>query len=306
MAYAFEQLDNLVNLRGKLPHDGWYEVLDVGEKTDIAIHHSLTEEGDSESFADYHVNVNGWPEVAYHFVILKDGTIEWNHQPGVLSYHVGNSNEFSLGIALVGDFRTEDPTPEQKQALFDLHPLVVEELPNYQRTRGHDEFPDYAYKACPEFDYSSVIAGDFNPSERGYLAKGDDGKIVAKLQRALLELGYELGGYGADGQYGPVTEKAVEKFQTDHDLKVDGYYGPNTKKVMRKALAESKQKLQEAENMSNNGFKDVPKDARYAEAIKWARKEGITEGKGDGTFGVGENLTREDAIVFLYRALVDK
>lgn len=157
--FHFEKLAKLKNLRGKTKHKGWYKVYDISVKTDIAIHHSLTKTGDSAAFANYHVGSLGWPEVAYHFVILKDGTIEWNHDLGVLSYHVGNSNKFAVGICLVGDFRTEEPTEEQKRSLHALVEALKKDLPNYKRTRGHNEFPDYAWKACPEFDYRAVCAG---------------------------------------------------------------------------------------------------------------------------------------------------
>jgi LysM repeat protein len=157
MAYHFQSLPKLVNLRGKTKHNGWYKVYDVSVKTDIAIHHSLTKTGNSEAFANYHVGTLGWPEVAYHFVILKDGTIEWNHDLGVLSYHVGNSNKFSVGICLVGDFRTEKPTDAQKESLALLVDALKKDLPNYKQTRGHNEFPGYSWKACPVFDYRAVI-----------------------------------------------------------------------------------------------------------------------------------------------------
>ncbi|MCA1021767.1 N-acetylmuramoyl-L-alanine amidase [Halobacillus litoralis] len=163
MTYSFESLDQLVNLRGKLPHDGWYNVYSEHYKTDIAIHHSLTDTGDSKAFAMYHVYTHEWPEIAYHFVILKDGTIEYNHQLGVLSYHVGNSNKQAVGICLVGDFRYSDPTSQQEKSLYELQQCLIRDLPNYQRTRGHDEFPGYAWKPCPEFDYESVIQGDLDP-----------------------------------------------------------------------------------------------------------------------------------------------
>lgn len=159
MSFHFQKLPKLVNLRGKTLHNGWYRVLDIKLKTDIAIHHSLTKQGSSAAFANHHVLVNKWPEVAYHFVILKDGTIEWNHDLGVLSYHVGNSNKFAVGICLVGDFRTEEPTEEQKKSLYLLNEALKKDLPNYKRTRGHDEFPGYSWKACPEFDYRAVITG---------------------------------------------------------------------------------------------------------------------------------------------------
>lgn len=158
MTENFRSLSKLVNLRGKTINNGWYKVVDIAEKTEIAIHHSLTKTGNSAAFARYHVTTNGWPEVAYHFVILKDGTVEWNHQLGVVSYHVGNSNKFAVGICVVGDFRTEEPTPQQKESLFKLHELVKNALPNYKRTRGHNEYPGYATKQCPVFDYNAIIS----------------------------------------------------------------------------------------------------------------------------------------------------
>jgi len=156
----FKNIPKFKNLRGKTAHNGWYEVYDPSVKTDIAIHHSLTEQGDSESFARYHVNNNGWPEIAYHFVILKDGTVEWNHDLGVKSFHVGNSNMQAVGVCLVGDFRYSEPTKEQKESLRNLHAALLKDLPNYKRTKGHNEFPGYEWKKCPEFDYEAVLSHD--------------------------------------------------------------------------------------------------------------------------------------------------
>lgn len=49
-------------------------------------------------------------------------------------------------------------------------------------------------------------------------------------------------------------------------------------------------------------FTDVSDNAYYAEAIKWALANGITNGRGDGTFGVGSNVTRAEAVTFLWRS----
>lgn len=154
----FEKLPQLKDLRGKTTSNGAYTDYGVACKTDIAIHHSLTKSGSSAAFANFHVGTNGWPGVAYHFVILKDGTIEWNHNLGVKSYHVGDSNKFAVGICVVGDFRTEKLTKEQEESLRDLHSVLTCDLPNYKRTRGHNEFPGYAWKECPVFDYKAVLA----------------------------------------------------------------------------------------------------------------------------------------------------
>ena len=47
---------------------------------------------------------------------------------------------------------------------------------------------------------------------------------------------------------------------------------------------------------------DVPEDAYYAEAVRWALSEGITGGVGDGRFDPNATCTREQAVAFLYRA----
>ena len=54
------------------------------------------------------------------------------------------------------------------------------------------------------------------------LKKGCKGEDVAELQRDLMQLGYALPKYGADGDFGSETEKAVKAFQTDHHLTADG------------------------------------------------------------------------------------
>lgn len=51
-------------------------------------------------------------------------------------------------------------------------------------------------------------------------------------------------------------------------------------------------------------FTDVDNSKWYAKYIGAAKENGITFGKGDGSFGVGEALTREDAAVLCYRAFI--
>lgn len=62
----------------------------------------------------------------------------------------------------------------------------------------------------------------------GALRRGDEGEDVRELQRALIALGYDCGSYGADGDYGADTEKAVKAYQTNRRLTVDGIAGDKT------------------------------------------------------------------------------
>lgn len=60
------------------------------------------------------------------------------------------------------------------------------------------------------------------------LKRGSKGQKVKDLQTKLVSLGYSVGSYGIDGDFGKATEAAVKQFQRDHDLTPDGIVGPKT------------------------------------------------------------------------------
>lgn len=60
------------------------------------------------------------------------------------------------------------------------------------------------------------------------LHKGMSGGDVKSLQRLLFADGYSVGMSGDDGDFGNDTEKAVIKYQKDHELDPDGIAGEKT------------------------------------------------------------------------------
>jgi cell division septation protein DedD len=66
------------------------------------------------------------------------------------------------------------------------------------------------------------------------LKPGDTGAQVTVLQKALAALHFSPG--QPDGDYGPSTQNAVERFQIAHNLGEDGIVGPATLAALRKAL----------------------------------------------------------------------
>lgn len=79
------------------------------------------------------------------------------------------------------------------------------------------------------------------------LHKGMSGGDVKSLQRLLFADGYSVGMSGDDGDFGNDTEKAVIKYQKDHELDPDGIAGEKTltalwncKSLLRKSKKENK------------------------------------------------------------------
>ena len=64
------------------------------------------------------------------------------------------------------------------------------------------------------------------------LKKGAKGDQVKALQTFLRGADYDLGRTGIDGDFGPVTDSCVRKFQSRNGLKTDGSVGPATWKKM--------------------------------------------------------------------------
>ena len=56
------------------------------------------------------------------------------------------------------------------------------------------------------------------------------------------------------------------------------------------------------DNSMLNFFYDVPNNAYFYEAVKWAQEKGITGGIGNGLFGPNQPCTRAQIVTFLWRA----
>ena len=74
---------------------------------------------------------------------------------------------------------------------------------------------------------SSANSSDVNIS-LPTVRKGDSGNAVKILQLALVAYEYNIGKYGADGDFGFDTESAVKQFQKNSGIAVDGIVGKNT------------------------------------------------------------------------------
>lgn len=83
---------------------------------------------------------------------------------------------------------------------------------------------------------SSLIFGYARPKYRSddvsisfpTIRKNDTGTAVKVLQLALVAYEYNIGKYGADGEFGLDTENAVKRFQKNSGIEVDGIVGRDT------------------------------------------------------------------------------
>ncbi|MFD1735063.1 peptidoglycan-binding protein [Bacillus salitolerans] len=68
------------------------------------------------------------------------------------------------------------------------------------------------------------------------LRNGDEGEFVREIQEELIQAGFPLPQYGADGVFGEETEMAVMRFQRRYGLQVDGLVGQNTLRKLNEVM----------------------------------------------------------------------
>lgn len=83
-------------------------------------------------------------------------------------------------------------------------------------------------KKCTHWAIPKGLEGGDLPVTFPTLRKGSKGEYVTLLQTKLIQQGYDLSPYGADGSFGAKTEAAVKQFQRDHGLASDGVVGQRT------------------------------------------------------------------------------
>ncbi|WP_416149516.1 N-acetylmuramoyl-L-alanine amidase [Salipaludibacillus sp. HK11] len=79
----------------------------------------------------------------------------------------------------------------------------------------------------PKAEHVSMPTGN-----EDLIQHGDSGDHVVKLQERLIAAGFDLPRFGADGQFGDETEKALIDFQRAAKITVDGLFGPQSSSVL--------------------------------------------------------------------------
>lgn len=89
---------------------------------------------------------NGWSDIGYHYVIRRNGELEFGRDLETIGAHCKGKNRTSIGTCLVG---RNWFTNEQFETLWDLHRELMEEFSGIE-IAGHREYDKH--KTCPNFD----------------------------------------------------------------------------------------------------------------------------------------------------------
>lgn len=195
----------------------------------------------------YHMDGNGWSDIAYNGVACPHGYVFEGRGPGKRSAANGSNqaNDTSAVICYLGG--QDDPfTPDGQQAMADGAAWLGDPM-----QKGHR---DWFNTACPgdviyNWIYSGNAPGPTPPPTGGgppwpyastadYLGKpssdphchsgfyGDpDTSVVRLWQTQMSNRGWKI---GIDGMYGSQSQSVCGQFQREKGLTDDGLVGPQT------------------------------------------------------------------------------
>lgn len=258
----------------------------------------------------FHIVKNGWADVAYSAAVCHHEIAMEGRGPGVRTAangtNAGNNAWYAI-FFMVGE--GEEPSVEMLRAA-EWYARVHLKAPLWNRHTDHK--PTACAGPVNKYVVNGrlVIAGESTVVKLGDrvlrfsepMMRGDD----VKEWQTLLNR-WRAGVAGTpDGVFGPTTRAASARFMDEvMNVKTDDpRVGAATVKAMRDTLTSPvapPPPPTPKPKPAPGPFTDVPADHAFAKDIARAKELGIFKGKADGSFGLGEHLTREAAAAVLVR-----
>lgn len=194
------------------------EVVQVNKPEYIIIHHSLTDDNmllsDFEAIRRYHMQVNGWRDIGYHWVLEKVNN-KWVWRAGRKETEDGahckeqGMNFKSVGICVVGNFDKDTPTDEIYELVAAKCKDIMSRWPaiKAENIRPHREYA--TYKSCPGTKFNMAVlinkvkevgsvAGEIIKTSYSPIQSAD-GKVTYLQIREIIEAaGGAVNWYGND------------------------------------------------------------------------------------------------------------
>lgn len=177
--------------------------------------------------------------------VVEEYKAAWSVGDGKGKYNITNQNSISIEMCCNSDCKVSEKTEanalELVKSLMDKYNISINNVVRHY---------DASRKICPNWsddnwqrwsNFKSKLAGEtvvnipitttpVETSINDLVIKSKEyvGDRCKELQNLLISLGYDCGGYGADGKFGKGTYDSLIQFQKEHGLVADGLAGTKT------------------------------------------------------------------------------
>jgi len=201
-----------------------------------------------EGMQRYHINVNGWSDIAQHLTLFPDGEFmtgrPFNIQPASIKGWNGSKHK-PLMVEMIGNFDIKGTGSFnkfgydvlegiQKQNILKLIKYFINRY-GESSIKFHREGPGVT-KTCPGTSLNKFKLIAEAKGEKVYMLikYGSKGNAVKELQSNLNSLGFNIG--VTDGIAGDNTVEGIKAFQRANRLTDDGFFGTNSYDVLNELL----------------------------------------------------------------------
>lgn len=257
------------------------------------IHHTVNGNGYSaaqvpsmlRSIQAYHQNSRGWDDIGYNFVVDRFGTV-WEgrarslYEP-VIGAHAQDFNTRSVGVAYLGDGSSTGLTPTAvanlgrflgwKMALHGARPTQANIV-------GHR---DVGQTACP----GNAVYNQLGAIRRRAIAQAPPAGPFFDVPDSSAR---------APHLRWALNRSIIEPLE-------DGTFLPERRVTRADAVYWLWRYAGRPGAGAPHGFSDVPANAYYRDALRWARQQEIVSASPDGLFRPAQPLNRERYVVQLWR-----
>jgi hypothetical protein len=276
---------------GAGPYHGNVEV--ASGLSRAVVHHTVNGNGYTasqvpsmlRSIQAYHQGSRGWDDIGYNFVIDRFGTI-WEGRASslykpVIGAHASNANTGSVGVAYLGDGTTAglSSTAVNNLGRFLGWKMTLHGArPTSSNIVGHR---DVGQSTCP----GNIIYGQLGAIRNRAMATDPPPGPFFDVPNSSPRAVYLRWGRN-NGVISPLR---------------DGTFHPGQDVTRADTVFWLWRSAGRPAGGTAHGFSDVPANAYYRTALRWARARGIVQASSDGRFRPGRQVTREQYVVQLWR-----
>ena len=186
-------------------------VVRISKSDGMYIHHSAGSERQTcREIQNYHMHAKGWYDIAYSWLVDRNGAIYMGRGWGVAGGHTEGYNSRSHAVCYIGNTSASAAPAAAKAS---INAVIAEHNRRYGNgyVRPHNAVNA---TACPGSDLTRWVnsgrpGGSSSGCREEGVRRGMSGFVVVGLQMLLNSAGQNL---DVDGDFGPATETAVRNF----------------------------------------------------------------------------------------------
>ena len=245
------------------------------------VYHFFRDKHDTEEAVLATVN----EDIVFDGIIVRDESVVTYNGGGVLDYKYADGSKVSMNSTIAEVFSDE-------KAIYarDRIAEIDEEIEQLEKAQD----PATTNYVEPEALLSGVRGGYYD------LLEAIENRDLEKIPEIRSQIALNSNMYGVITGKEEGFDEAISELKAEREKLQSVAAAPNDVITREEVVQTLNNHMGQPKVKAENPFKDVVKGTWYFDAVLWGNQNGIAVGFGDGYFGIGKTITREQLAQMLY------